>query len=124
MSGGVLLSHAVSRAVPSALKGLASGFGMEAGRFPFAMTAETLWRYQCCGCVPFVSRELHSGRVASLLSSYRLISTGKLHALPHFHLRPINPVVYWGPYQVNPVGDLILKQASRLDAFSGYPFRT
>ena len=29
-----------------------------------------------------------------------------------------------GPYQVNPVGDLILKQASRLDAFSGYPFRT
>ena len=30
----------------------------------------------------------------------------------------------WGPYPVNPVGDLILKQASRLDAFSGYPFRT
>ncbi len=56
--------------------------------------------------------------------SPRPISTGRLHALPHFHLRPINPVVYWGPYQVNPVGDLILKQASRLDAFSGYPFRT
>jgi hypothetical protein len=30
----------------------------------------------------------------------------------------------WGPYPVVPVGDLILKQASRLDAFSGYPFRT
>lgn len=30
----------------------------------------------------------------------------------------------WGPYHVNRVGDLILKQASRLDAFSGYPFRT
>ena len=29
-----------------------------------------------------------------------------------------------GPYQVDPVGDLILKQASRLDAFSGYPFPT
>jgi hypothetical protein len=28
MSGGVLLSHPVSRAVPSALRGLASGFGM------------------------------------------------------------------------------------------------
>jgi hypothetical protein len=28
MSGGVLLSHPVTRAVPSALKGLASGFGM------------------------------------------------------------------------------------------------
>src|SRR5207344_1482464 len=34
MSGGVLLSHAVSRAVPSALKGLASGFGMEPGVSP------------------------------------------------------------------------------------------
>jgi hypothetical protein len=31
MSGGVLLSHAVTRAVPSALKGLASGFGMGPG---------------------------------------------------------------------------------------------
>jgi hypothetical protein len=31
MSGGVLLSHAVARAVPSALKGLASGFGMGPG---------------------------------------------------------------------------------------------
>ena len=31
LSGGVLLSHTVSRAVPSALKGLASGFGMGPG---------------------------------------------------------------------------------------------
>jgi hypothetical protein len=31
MSGGVLLSHPVTRAVPSALRGLASGFGMEPG---------------------------------------------------------------------------------------------
>ncbi|GEM_PF-540521 len=30
----------------------------------------------------------------------------------------------WGPYLVNPEGDLILRRASRLDAFSGYPFRT
>ena len=41
-----------------------------------------------------------------------------------FYLRPINPVFYWGPYQVDPVGDLILRHASRLDAFSGYHFRT
>ena len=34
MSGGVLLSHAVPRAVPSALKGLTSGFGMEPGVSP------------------------------------------------------------------------------------------
>ena len=31
MSGGVLLSHTVTRAVPSALRGLASGFGMGPG---------------------------------------------------------------------------------------------
>ena len=31
LSGGVLLSHTVSSAVPSALKGLASGFGMGPG---------------------------------------------------------------------------------------------
>src|SRR5689334_23667275 len=30
----------------------------------------------------------------------------------------------WGPYLVNPERDLILRRASRLDAFSGYPFRT
>ncbi len=34
LSGGVLLSHAVTRAVPSALKGLASGFGMGPGVSP------------------------------------------------------------------------------------------
>ena len=32
--GGVLLSHPVTRAVPSALKGLASGFGMGPGVSP------------------------------------------------------------------------------------------
>ena len=36
--GGVLLSHTLPGAVPSALAGLASRFGMEAGRFPAAMT--------------------------------------------------------------------------------------
>ena len=28
--------------------------------------------------------------------AYRTISTGKLHALPHFHTRPINVVVFHG----------------------------
>ena len=40
--GGVLLSHTLPGAVPSALAGLASRFGMEAGRFPAAMTT-TSW---------------------------------------------------------------------------------
>ena len=55
--------------------------------------------------------------------SPRPISTGRLNASPRLHLRPINLVVYQGPYPVNPVGDLISRQASRLDAFSAYPFR-
>ena len=40
--GGVLLSHTLPGAVPSALAGLASRFGMGAGRFPAAMTT-TRW---------------------------------------------------------------------------------
>ena len=39
--GGVLLSRTLAGAVPSALPGLASGFGMDAGRFPVAVTTET-----------------------------------------------------------------------------------
>src|SRR4051794_2351605 len=76
MFGGDLLSHPVSRAVPSALTGLASGFGMEPGVSP------SLWPPKLygdmfrgplaagparCGWggvggVRFVSREPHSGR--------------------------------------------------------------
>ena len=41
--GGVLLSRRVAPAVPSALAGLASGFGMGTGRFPAAMAAATVW---------------------------------------------------------------------------------
>ena len=54
----------------------------------------------------------------------RPISTGKLNALLHLHTRPINVVVYNGPSGDCSRGYLILKGASRLDAFSGYPFRT
>ena len=57
-------------------------------------------------------------------TSPRPISTSQLHTLRRFHFWPINPVVYWGPYPINSVGDLILKRASRLDAFSGYHSRT
>ncbi len=42
VSGGVLLSHTLSSAVPSALEGLASGFGMGPGVSRSAITAVTL----------------------------------------------------------------------------------
>ena len=37
---------------------------------------------------------------AFLRSSPRLISTGQLHTLLHFHLRPINDIVYVVPYSM------------------------
>ena len=96
------------------------------GRFPRAMTTETLRNLPHTprgpGCGVVVS-EQHSGR-EQLRTSPRPISTGQLHPLQGFHIRPINPVVYWEPYPLKEVGILISKQASRLDAFSGYPSRT
>lgn len=53
--------------------------------------------------------------------SPRPISIRQLHALLHFHPEPIYLVVYKGSYIL---GNLILRGASRLDAFSAYPFRT
>ena len=49
---------------------------------------------------------------------YRAISNGKLHTLLRFHTRPINVVVFHGSQ-----GTLVFRLVSRLDAFSGYPFR-
>ena len=47
--GGVLLSRTLAGAVPSALSGLASGFGMDTGRFPVAVTTETTtWAVRGC----------------------------------------------------------------------------
>ena len=55
-------------------------------------------------------------------SSPRPISSSQLHTLPHFHLCPIYLVVFKGSYFFR-MGYLILRGASRLDAFSVYPFR-
>ena len=52
--------------------------------------------------------------------SPRPISNSQLHVLPHFHLCPIYLVVFKGSYYLR-MGYLILRGASRLDAFSVYP---
>ena len=49
----------------------------------------------------------------------RLFSTGSLSTLPCLHVRPIDVVVY-----DEPQGCYVLGLASRLDAFSAYPYRT
>ena len=56
-------------------------------------------------------------------SSPRPISNSQLHALRHFHPCPIYLVVFKGSYFFR-MGYLILRGASRLDAFSVYPFPT
>ena len=98
------------------------------GCFPSAMATETAvsrkttFRERLRGCELRVTSERDSEREQE--SSPRPISTGQLHTLPCFHFRPINLVVCEGPYPVDPVGDLISRRASHLDAFSAYPFRT
>ena len=92
MSGDVLLSHAVPRAVPSALKGLTSGFGMGPGVSP------SLWPPKLYGDVVVPDRTSGTAQWTRNISESRSqatrpISTGQLHTLPCFHLRPINPVV-------------------------------
>src|ERR1700730_12488232 len=49
----------------------------------------------------------------------RVISTAKLNALLHLHMRPINVVVYHDSQR-----DLVSRRVSRLDAFSDYPSST
>src|SRR5699024_3970235 len=57
--------------------------------------------------------------------SDRCISTSQLHTLLRFHTWPINPIIYSTPLPTQMwAGNLISEQASRLDAFSGYPSRT
>ena len=55
--------------------------------------------------------------------SSRPISTYQLSTLLHLHLKPIYLVVFKGSYFFR-MGYLISGGASRLDAFSVYPFRT
>src|SRR4029453_15554649 len=71
---------------------------------PSAMATDT-----CCQCAPSRRDALSEISIAStnviVDPSPRPISTGRLHVLPRFHLRPINVMICHGPYQVDPVGN-------------------
>ncbi len=91
------------------------------------------------GCTPFASATRSSKREEESLGSVvhkagsgcrplhgtnenqadRAISTAKLNASLHLHMRPINVVVYHDSQR-----DLVLRRVSRLDAFSVYPSST
>ena len=112
--GGYLLFRAVASQVPSAYEGLTSVFGMGTGGTLQLNHRKFRMSEHPENCI----------ESDSFGSSPRPISIDQLHALLHFHLRPINHIVYMGSYHVDRVGDLILRSASRLDAFSVYPLRT
>ncbi len=53
--------------------------------------------YSFLGGFPAINIELRSMDIVNGSDQVdRAISTGKLHALPHFHTRPINVVVFHG----------------------------
>ena len=84
----------------------------------------TMWLRAFCeqktlSATRFVAAQRPDFVVTGSNQAYRAISTGQLNALLRLHLRPIDVVVYHGPQ-----GYLVLRGASRLDAFSGYPFRS
>src|SRR3954449_5592577 len=128
MSGDVLLSHNLPVAVPSALKGLTSGFGMEPGISP-SLWPPKLYGVRCdlmprarqvpdrnSGTTQW-TRNIFEGQALGLL-----VPVGSVY----YYLRPpaYQPSRLLGALPGCPVGNLILKRASRLDAFSGYHFRT
>ena len=122
-------------AVPSALGGL--NFSVRDGKrwYPPAMATHNPYgRHPCRYPISFCSFVtvrtvtmtavgmqflFFDLRIHTSSGSFRVISTTRLHASPHFHLWPIDVVVFYVPQ-----GRFISETASRLDAFSAYPCRT
>ena len=74
----------------------------------------------------FILQEITSSYLSLTITfwlSPRPISNSQLHVLLRFHLCPIYLVVFKGSYYLR-MGYLILRGASRLDAFSVYPCQT
>jgi hypothetical protein len=120
LPGSVLLSQGLPPQVPSALEGLTSVFGMGTGGSPPLSPPDRIW----CLVTP---SKLVTGLSAFTLRvrrSPRPIRIRQLNALLRLHLGPIYLVIYKGSYSHEGMGNLILRGASRLDAFSAYPVRT
>ena len=125
-SGGALLSHTLSGAVPSPCRALASGFGMGPGVSPWPWPPQILstfpgrtpggsdrdgpgtgqWTRK--SLVTHSGRSLPSGIIrrtqygpppGTRMMEYDClspVSTGQLHPLRGFHVRPIDHVFYMG----------------------------
>ena len=66
----------------------------------------------------------HNGHHKKIRQALDPLVPVSYETLPLFQIRPINLVVYQGSYSLKGMGELILRPASRLDAFSGYPIHT
>ena len=114
---------------------------MGSGRTPPTLPPETFGSVSTHSTRPKLVRSVESDREAMLRAlapnpdleltfaleigqATRPISTGQLHASPRFHLPPISSWSTRGLQGPCGPGYLVLRPASRLDAFSGYPFRT
>ena len=122
--GDFLLSQGPASQVPSALKSLTSVFGMGTG---VASSLKPPGN--------FISFSLHCSLKTTQHISFQLlktvsrssprpISTSQLRTLLLFHTWPIYQLISLESYQLNAVGNLILRRVSRLDAFSAYPCRS
>ena len=68
---------------------------------------------------------LRGGIVREYGQASRKISTGRLNTLPHLDRQPIDQIISLVPsVRLKRKGCLILRGASHLDAFSGYPVHT
>ena len=75
-------------------------------------------------CLQIVYSLRCSDYIKEIKKASRTISTDQLNVSQHLHLLPINLVVSEGPLGAEAQRNLISQLASRLDAFSGYLFRT
>ena len=124
LSVGVdLFSRDVSIQVFSTRMSLTSVFGMGTGGTSLPLTPTVFLH-------PFWYPENQTASIMDRVifihfwKSPRPISTRWLNMSPCLHLAPINLLVFEGSYSLEVMGYLILRTASRLDAFSVYPIRT
>ena len=140
--GKGIRSHPAAGAVPSALAGLTTGFGMGPGvPPPLVSPTHSLLTRSSRSCLTLPPHTPLPGVVAahaarhtrarshrhspecprprSTRSKPSTFSTGPLQMLPPFHLRPIQLVVSQRSYSLLGMGCLIFGCVSHLDAFSG-----
>ena len=112
MPGSVLASQDPAVPVLSALEGLTVVFGMGTGVSP------PPWPPDYSFFNLYATRSVHLRRI-----SPRPIRIRPLHTSLCFHAGPIDLVFFKGSYLLR-AGHVISRGASRLDAFSAYPFPT